>query len=64
MLLLSASVGPALNGGQMVLDAGRVVECGAPAALLRVPGGLLRALVDESAEREELYALALRGARV
>lgn len=42
----------------MVLDAGRLVEFDAPAALLRAPGGLFRALVEESAEREELYALA------
>ncbi|EKM56946.1 uncharacterized protein PHACADRAFT_172648 [Phanerochaete carnosa HHB-10118-sp] len=42
----------------MVLDAGRLVEFDTPRALLQKEGGRLRALVDESADREELYAMA------
>lgn len=42
----------------MVLDAGRIAEFDSPANLLRVEGGLLRALVDESNDREILYAMA------
>jgi ABC-type multidrug transport system fused ATPase/permease subunit len=42
----------------MVLDAGKIVEFDAPAALLKNDSGLLRALVEESADREELYAMA------
>jgi ABC-type multidrug transport system fused ATPase/permease subunit len=41
-----------------VLDDGRIVEFGAPQALLQNKGGLLRALVDESEDHERLYALA------
>ena len=43
---------------QMVLDAGRLVEYDAPKALLQKEGGLLRALVDESADKDALYAMA------
>jgi ABC-type multidrug transport system fused ATPase/permease subunit len=43
---------------QMVLDAGRLVEFDAPIELLRKEGGLLRALVDESADKDELWAMA------
>lgn len=42
----------------MVLDAGRLVEFDSPKALLRQEGSLLRALVDESADRETLHAMA------
>jgi ABC-type multidrug transport system fused ATPase/permease subunit len=47
----------------MVLDAGRVVEFDAPIELLKNENGLLRALVEESADKEELYAMAERKAR-
>lgn len=46
---------------QMVLDAGRLVEFDTPRALLQKEGGLLRALVDESADREALHAMAGAG---
>ena len=42
---------------QLVLDAGRLVEFDAPSALLRRDGSLFRALVDESADRDALYAM-------
>ncbi|KAJ7646949.1 hypothetical protein FB45DRAFT_891892 [Roridomyces roridus] len=42
----------------MVLDAGRVVEYDAPKTLLQKKDGLLRALVDESGDREALYKMA------
>ncbi|KAF7305977.1 ATP-binding cassette transporter [Mycena chlorophos] len=42
----------------MVLDAGRIVEFDSPKALLQNDGGLLKALVDESADKETLYAMA------
>ncbi|EKM56944.1 uncharacterized protein PHACADRAFT_254352 [Phanerochaete carnosa HHB-10118-sp] len=42
----------------MVLDAGCLVEYDAPKALLQKEGSLLRALVDESADKEALYAMA------
>ncbi|KAJ7481603.1 hypothetical protein FB451DRAFT_1030640 [Mycena latifolia] len=42
----------------MVLDAGRVVEFDTPKALLKNKTGLLRALVDESGDREVLYQMA------
>ncbi|KAJ7750388.1 hypothetical protein DFH07DRAFT_1062096 [Mycena maculata] len=40
----------------MVLDAGRIVELGGPKDLLRDTDGRFRALVDESEERDALYA--------
>lgn len=43
----------------MVLDTGKVVEFDTPANLLRRDGGFLRALVDESADAERLYSLAM-----
>lgn len=43
---------------QMVLDAGRLVEYDTPATLLQKEGSLLRALVEESADKEALYAMA------
>ncbi|KAF7364887.1 Multidrug resistance-associated ABC transporter protein [Mycena venus] len=42
----------------MVLDAGRIVEFDSPKALLKVKDGKLRALVEESGDREVLYAMA------
>lgn len=42
---------------QMVLDAGRLVEFDTPKALLG-KDGLLRALVDESADKDALYTMA------
>ncbi len=41
----------------MVLDAGRLVEFDSPRELLN-RDGLLRALVDESADKDALYAMA------
>lgn len=43
---------------QMVLDAGQIVEFGKPSELLEIKGGMLKALVDESGEKEHLYAMA------
>ncbi|KZT06271.1 P-loop containing nucleoside triphosphate hydrolase protein [Laetiporus sulphureus 93-53] len=45
----------------MVLDAGRVVEFGKPSELLKNEKGMLRALVDESGDKEALYAMAEGG---
>ncbi|KAJ7455115.1 hypothetical protein FB451DRAFT_1516746 [Mycena latifolia] len=42
----------------MVLDEGRIVEFDAPKVLLKNPKGKLRALVDESGDKEKLYAMA------
>ncbi|TFK40612.1 P-loop containing nucleoside triphosphate hydrolase protein [Crucibulum laeve] len=42
----------------MVLDAGRIIEFDKPSTLLQMKQGLLRALVDESPDRESLYAMA------
>ena len=42
----------------MVLDAGRLVEFDSPRALLEQKGGLLFTLVNESPDRETLYAAA------
>jgi hypothetical protein len=42
----------------MVLDAGKLVEFASPEELLQTEGSFLRALVDESADKEELYAMA------
>ncbi|KAE9403967.1 P-loop containing nucleoside triphosphate hydrolase protein [Gymnopus androsaceus JB14] len=41
----------------MVLDEGRIVEFDSPKSLLEKEGGMFRALVDESADRAQLYAL-------
>ena len=43
---------------QMVLDAGIVVEFGKPSELLKIEGGRLRALVDESGDKDALYEMA------
>jgi ABC-type multidrug transport system fused ATPase/permease subunit len=40
----------------MVLDAGQMVEFAAPTELLQKEGGLLCALVDESADKDKLWA--------
>ena len=42
----------------MVLDAGNIVEFGKPSELLQKEKGMLRALVDESSDKEKLYAMA------
>ena len=42
----------------MVLDTGRLVEFDTPKSLLKKEGGILRALVDESADKHALYAMA------
>ncbi len=42
----------------MVLDAGRLVEFDTPEVLLENEKGLLRALVEESADKEALIAMA------
>ncbi|KAI0791665.1 P-loop containing nucleoside triphosphate hydrolase protein [Abortiporus biennis] len=41
----------------MVLDAGRLVEYGTPSELIQKEDGMLRALVDESPDRDKLYAM-------
>lgn len=41
----------------IVLDAGRVVEVGSPANLLRQDNGTFKSLVDESGDRDELRTL-------
>ncbi|KAF7367211.1 ATP-binding cassette transporter [Mycena sanguinolenta] len=42
----------------MVLDAGRIVEFDTPKELLKKKHGVLRALVDESGDKENLYEMA------
>ena len=42
----------------MVLDAGRIVEFDSPSVLLQKEGGFLKSLVDESGDKEALYAMA------
>ena len=42
----------------MVLDAGRLVEFDSPKNLLQNEIGFLRALVDESEDRDKLFELA------
>ncbi|KAM5539771.1 hypothetical protein V8D89_006584 [Ganoderma adspersum] len=46
----------------MVLDAGRIVEFGSPSELLKNEKGFLRALVDESGDRDKLYTMAAAAA--
>ena len=41
----------------MVLDAGNIVEFGKPSELLRIEGGRLKALVDESSDADILYKM-------
>ncbi|KAI0325198.1 P-loop containing nucleoside triphosphate hydrolase protein [Cubamyces sp. BRFM 1775] len=42
----------------MVLDAGHIVEYGKPSELLQKENGVLRALVEESGDKEKLYRMA------
>jgi ABC-type multidrug transport system fused ATPase/permease subunit len=42
----------------MVLDAGRIVEFDKPLELLKDDKGMLRSLVDESGDRDNLVAMA------
>ncbi|KAF7298774.1 ATP-binding cassette transporter [Mycena indigotica] len=42
----------------LVLDAGNIVEFDSPKELLKIRGGKLRALVEESGDRDALYAMA------
>jgi ABC-type multidrug transport system fused ATPase/permease subunit len=42
----------------MVLDAGKLIEFDSPMNLLQKEGSLFRSLVDESGDRDELYAMA------
>ncbi|KAF7315751.1 ATP-binding cassette transporter [Mycena indigotica] len=42
----------------MVLDAGQIAEFDSPRVLLEKEGGLLKALVDESGDRDALYDMA------
>ncbi|KAH7907314.1 P-loop containing nucleoside triphosphate hydrolase protein, partial [Hygrophoropsis aurantiaca] len=44
----------------MVLDAGKLVEFGNPAELLKNDQGMLRALVDDSSDKDALYEMATR----
>ncbi|KAJ6479017.1 P-loop containing nucleoside triphosphate hydrolase protein, partial [Mycena sanguinolenta] len=46
------------NVTQMVLDPGRLVEFDSPKELLKTKDGKLRALVEESDDRDALYAMA------
>ena len=43
----------------MVLDAGRIVEYESPKVLLEKEGGFLRSLVDESGDKNALYAMSV-----
>jgi ABC-type multidrug transport system fused ATPase/permease subunit len=47
----------------MVLDAGRMVEFDSPIDLLKKHGGHFKSLVDESGDREILYAMAEEACR-
>ncbi|CAE6467389.1 unnamed protein product [Rhizoctonia solani] len=42
----------------MVLDAGKIIEFDSPVALLRKEKGAFKSLVDESGDRDRLYAMA------
>ena len=42
---------------QMVLDAGKLVEFDTPQVLLRNEQSFLRALVEQSADKDALYAM-------
>ena len=42
---------------QLVLDAGNIVEFGKPSELLRIRNGKLKALVDESGDKDALYKM-------
>jgi ABC-type multidrug transport system fused ATPase/permease subunit len=47
----------------MVLDAGKLVEYDSPKSLLEQEGSFFRALVDESADKDALYATAQNRSR-
>ena len=42
---------------QMVLDSGNIVEFGKPSELLKIKDGKLKALVDESGDKDTLYKM-------
>lgn len=44
----------------MVLEAGKIVEFDSPAALLGKDNGVFKSLVDESEDRDALYAMAAK----
>lgn len=44
----------------MVLEAGKIIEFDSPAALLQKEKGAFKSLVDESGDRDALYAMAKR----
>lgn len=44
----------------MVLDSGRLVEFDTPKVLLQKQYGLFRAMVEQSADKDELYAVVNR----
>ncbi|QRW14592.1 ABC transporter transmembrane region [Ceratobasidium sp. AG-Ba] len=46
----------------MVLEAGKIIEFDSPAALLQKDGGAFKSLVDESGDRDALYAMAKKQA--
>ncbi|KAJ7643885.1 hypothetical protein FB45DRAFT_896346 [Roridomyces roridus] len=54
--IIQNSLRKELNG--MVLDAGNIAEFDSPKQLLKIEGGKLRALVDESGDKDILYAMA------
>ncbi|KAJ8082214.1 hypothetical protein PM082_008061 [Marasmius tenuissimus] len=43
----------------LVLDEGSIAEFDSPRELLKVEGGKLRRLVDESGDKDHLYEMAL-----
>lgn len=43
---------------QMVLDSGNIAEFGKPSELLGIKDGKLKALVDESGDKDTLYKMA------
>lgn len=47
-----------MDDPQMVLEAGKMVEFDSPQSLLGNENGRLRALVDESADRDDLFRMA------
>jgi hypothetical protein len=57
VLFVVALAVPQLTLLQMVLDAGKLVEFDSPAELLGRDDSLFRALVEESADKEQLYGL-------
>ena len=43
----------------MVLDSGNIVEFGKPSELLNIKDGKLKALVDESGDKDALYKMTV-----